>query len=156
MRRIFRWQATLTLVLMSFFISAFAQTPEPELTATTSAECGQVIENEFSLPYEYHEYLLQLNPGDQLKVNVLPTGEYLFSALELYEPAGNAIAAQYEVEQRPVLESGILSGRGQYKLYVYNYSRSSSGQPSAFEGGRAGVYQLLISCTLKDGTVVSP
>ena len=156
MKRMFSWQATLTLLLTSFSIFAFAQTPEPELTATTSAECGQVIENEFSLPYEYHEYLLQLNPGDQLKVNVLPTGEYLFSTLDLFEPAGNAISTQYEVEQRPVLESGILSGRGQYKLHVYNYGRSTGGQPDSREGGRAGIYKLLISCTLQDGTVVNP
>jgi hypothetical protein len=129
-----------------------------EPTSSTNVECGDSIEGEFTQSTEVHDYLVPMNPGDKLRLAVLPIGDYLLTALAIWEPAGNDITYDYEVEQAPAVETGILSARGDHKIQVYNYPRSNKPnygihrQPSA--NGHAGVYTLLVSCTLKDGTVI--
>ena len=44
--------------------------------------------------------------------------------------------------QRPSVETGILSERGLYSIWV--------------ESGGSGIYSLYVGCTLRDGTVINP
>jgi hypothetical protein len=141
--RVCNWLFSLLAVLQV----ALAQDP----TSSTNVKCGDSIEGEFTQPVEVHDYLVPMNPGDKLRVAVLPIGDYLLTALAIWEPAGNDIIYNFEVEQAPVAETGVLSARGDHKIQVYNHPRDGFRNPGK---GRAGVYTLLVSCTLRDGTVI--
>jgi hypothetical protein len=129
-----------------------------EITTSLEVSCGDSVESEFTQPIEIHEYNVPMNAGDKLNITIVPIGAYLFTALPVLEPAGNEIIYNFEVEASPVAATDILSGRGNYKIHVYNYPRESNIYSNNYrkptENGRAGVYTLFVGCTLRDGTEV--
>ena len=81
----------LFVLFLSSLLSACSLLP---LQPSLSLSCEEEIEREFSTSYEIHNYSIALNPGDQLAVTVEPIGDYLFTALELFEPAQDRIIFQ--------------------------------------------------------------
>jgi hypothetical protein len=142
------------LGLLAIVQTALADDITP--TVSTSVKCGDAIEGEFTQPVEVHEYIVSMSAGDKLKVVVAPIGDYLSTAILIYEPAGNFIVGDFKPKQTPVTETGTLSARGDYKVYILNYESLYGNNPSmlARVTGRAGTYTVLIGCTLRDGTVI--
>jgi hypothetical protein len=149
------------MLVLFFLLTCLTNGMSQEPTTCVKVECGDSVESEFTQPVEAHEYIVSMNAGDKLKVAVAPIGDYLSTAIFIFEPAGNFILGDFERKQTPVIETGALSARGDYKFYVLNYEaygeRSSNNDPFKVSGsgdGRAGTYTVLIGCTLRDGTVI--
>lgn len=146
----------LFLVTLIFLGKGLAQEP----TTSVKVECGGSVESEFMEPVELHEYVVSVNAGDKLNIAVLPVGEYLETAIAIYEPAGDKIASDFERKQTPKVETGGLSARGDYKVYILNYIAYGDGFVDMLapygnqSAGRAGTYTVLVGCTLRDGTEI--
>jgi hypothetical protein len=150
--------AILLLVTLTCVSKGLAQEP----TTSVKVECGGSVESEFVEPIELHEYIIPVNAGDKLNIAVVPIGEYLETAVAIYEPAGDKIASDFERKQTPKVETEALSARGDYKVYILNYIAYGNGaqgptilQPRPYvTSGRAGTYTILVGCTLRDGTEI--
>lgn len=110
--------------------------------------CADTPQAEFTTSFEVHDYIIQLNPGDQLSVKVSPIGDYLQTALELFEPAQDRIVFQGNLQKEASFETKILSGRGSYRIKVRNYGLYPDERINFKEKGRAGVYTMTLTCTL--------
>jgi hypothetical protein len=150
--------AILLFATLIFLSNGLAQEP----TTSVKVICGDSVESEFTQPAELHEYIVSMNAGDKLKVTVAPIGDYLETAIAIFEPAGDKIASDFERKQTPSVETGGLSARGDYKVYILNYRSygdAASGQGTLqllnTPNGRAGTYTVLIGCTLRDGTEIA-
>jgi hypothetical protein len=151
------------ITLLLFVASALlTQGLAQEITTSLKTTCGDAVESEFTQPVEMHEYIVSVNAGDKLKIAAAPVGDYLETAIAIYEPAGDKIASDFERKQTPVVETGTLSARREYKVYIFNYIALGDGyNPTDMlkpygnnSGGRAGTYTALIGCTLRDGTEI--
>jgi hypothetical protein len=127
-------------LFLQLFIFAWAQ------DVGAKVNCGDTVEGEFTQLKEAHEYIINLSPGDKLKVGSVPIGDYLNTRFVIHEPAGKVIL-ETDFSKTPVAETGILSGRGEYKVFIQNTTYNG-------HGGAAGVYTLYVSCILRDGTVI--
>jgi len=109
--------------------------------------CTDLPSGEFSQAYEAHNYLINLSPGDELSVTINVIGDYLETALELFEPAQDRIINQTLKQKEASFQTGILSGRGEYRIKVRNYSTYQDDRIRLTEQGRAGVYSMTLRCT---------
>jgi hypothetical protein len=150
----------LLLVVLLLISKGLAQEP----TTSVKVECGGSVESEFIGLAELHEYVVSVNAGDKINITVVPIGKYLETAVAVYEPAGDRIASDFERKQTPEVETDVLSARGDYKVYVFNYiafgdTYGGGAELEHYEyvdeGGRAGTYTVLIGCTLRDGTEIA-
>jgi hypothetical protein len=109
----------------------------------TKVNCGDTIEGEFISQSTEQIYTVTIAPGDKLKVGVIPIGNYLETRIYIYDPVGGVIypGYNYNFSKTPVVETDVLSARGDYAIYVANHQN-------------AGVYTLYVGCTLRDGTVI--
>jgi hypothetical protein len=150
------------LLILLFLTFSLAEDVTP--TISTASECGGSIESEFTQPAELHEYTVSMNAGDTLQISIVPIGNYLETAIAIAEPAGDIITSDFERKKTPMVETEILSARGDYKIYVFNYrvyGNAAKGQPDVqlqpfgnTYAGRAGTYTILITCVLRDGTEI--
>ena len=109
--------------------------------------CGQALSASFSENFEYHDYRLDLMAGQKLSASLTPTGDYLLTALELFEPASARIIFQQETQTTPGFESGTLSASGTYLIRVRNFKQFSDDRIDYKEKGRAGDYRLQLDCS---------
>lgn len=123
------------VLLTHLLLVSFAQ------DAGTNVNCGDMVEGEFTQQNQKQVYIVPLSPGDKLKVGVVPIGEYLVTRFEIYDPAGGSVYYNGNPALAPVVETSVLSARGKYSVVVINSQY-------------AGVYTLLVGCTLRDGTVI--
>jgi hypothetical protein len=94
-----------------------------------------------------------MDAGDMLEFSVAPIGDYLQWVAYVSEPGGHVIfngknGSSCTMPNNTSINTGILSGRGQYYISIWNYVCRSS--------GRHGVYSLHLGCSLRDGTKVKP
>jgi hypothetical protein len=108
----------------------------------TKVNCGDTVEGEFTQRRQYQLYTVTMSPGDKLKAGIIPIGEYLVTRFEIFDPAGGRVLYQGSYTLTPVAETSVLSARGEYNIFVYN-------------DDFAGVYTLLVGCTLRDGTEIA-
>ena len=129
-------------------------------------QCGAIIEDEFLTNFDQHSYLVTMAPGDIIRASITPLGDQLQTGIEVVGPSNISVSRSDEdgsyvdPESQPSIETGILSARGQYTIFVRNYSGLSVdgrayGSSTRYSGG-VGVYTLFIGCTLRDGTVINP
>ena len=117
----------------------------------TSAACGEITEGEFTNSKEVHSYSIKLEPGDKVDFLSLPVGAYLRLQADLIEPTGQVIESITGARgQKMELKSKTLSGRGSYSFIVRNHSRAHD------HSGRAGMYELHVGCTKRNGTEIRP
>lgn len=110
------------------------------------AKCGDILEGEFTKDRDTHNYLIDMQPGEVLKISVVPVGDFLSFGVVVFEPAGNKIHWVGIPYDRPLktvqTETGILSARGTYQVHLNNKN--------------AGIYTIQFGCVRRDGTVVEP
>lgn len=129
-----------SLVLLSSCSSLFKE------TIIKQASCGQTLSASFSENFEFQDFTIELSAGQKISAEVTPVGDYLLTALELYEPAGDRIIFQQETQKLPSFESETLSATGSYKIRVRNFRQYSDDRIDYKEKGRAGDYSLQLSC----------
>ena len=158
----------ITITILIFLSSSFfyASAQEIEVSDVTPTNCGDIIQGEFTSNFEQHLYGIELNPGDQLDVSVVPVGNQLNTGIPLFGPTGLVFAisdrdgmvtadgkySRLETERTPKVNTGALSARGTYLIGINNYSWVGILSNS----GGVGVYTLFIGCTLNDGTEIKP
>jgi hypothetical protein len=148
----------LLLILIQIFLL-------PNLTGNAQNEttCGTILEGAFIRDIEDHDYRIQLYAGDNVVVSAEALGDFLKMRIVLYRPATRITPAEIilhspdkwmQAENKPVLDSGIVSETGVYVVQVSNYFGTTwAGDPNP--QGR-GAYTLYIGCTLRDGTIIEP
>lgn len=142
-----QWLACVLVFLMLFVAVPLFVAPRVAL-AQSVVKCGSIVEGEFTKNQEEQQYLISVSPGDQLTATVKPIGDALKTRIKLAGPTGvEIIAFDSKVTTSPTFKSGVLSARG-----IHTISVTNSGYYS--ENGGVGVYNLLIDCTLRDGTVI--
>jgi hypothetical protein len=115
-----------------------------------------VSEAEFENVNEVHTYVIKMAPGDVLSVTGIPVGKYLGLGISLFEPTGQKIGFEdYSAGASLGFTTEELSGRGEYKILIRNFSYGGykSRKPNP---GTAGLYQLQIGCKKRDGTMIEP
>jgi hypothetical protein len=165
----------LCMIFFMFSLSIFtvqAQDREKRGQAVV-AQCGSIIDSEFSSNYEEQNFSIDVNAGDALDISVIPLGTQLKTSILITGPTNLGIGMSMgwdpepsyfiynEVEQQPKINSGILSATGKYTIrvinfqfYTYYYDRDDYNSPS--NAGGVGAYTVYIGCTLRDGTVINP
>lgn len=137
-------------------------TPRPTIAqGTETVACGDVIEIEFTTEDQAYDFAIPLAPGDTLSFVIDPLGDTVGYNYVLLEPSGNAIekhltnSGVYETTDRT---TGVLSGRGNYRLVVANAWMTDAGNiysnPSGYRFG-VGILTISLACTLRDGTVIA-
>ena len=149
--------AIIAMVVMCCFSLNLTFAQELIISAPIPAICGDVIENEFLVDYEVHNYVLNMRAGDLIEAYVIPVGSRLYTRIVFQAPNGEFFGhskpgSKQETEPRPKANSDVLSANGVYEMEVNNWEWW--GQPSKSTG--VGVYTVYIGCTLKDGTVIRP
>ena len=120
--------------------------------SVVAVECGDIIEGEFTDTKEGHIYEIAMEPGDRVDFSIVPVGEYLRWIIRIYDPGGSNIfnkAIGCSLPSTSAGKTGVLSGRGVYKIRISNFLRCAG-------NGTLGVYTLHIGCTLRDGNVIKP
>jgi len=140
-----------SLLVMPMTI-AKAQSP------ATIIKCGDKFENEFFKNYEFHDYNIDLAPGDSISITGDQTGDNLKYTFGLFSPTQLLVmlANDGDTMRSPFAESGVLSARGTYLLRVANSDIGSDAGTSSYYTGGTGMYTLGIGCKLKDGTLIPP
>jgi hypothetical protein len=138
-----------------------------------TAECGGIIEGEFSTNAEEHNYTIQLSAGDTLDLSIEPLGGQLSTILFVSGPTNLGVVismgstndpARYqypELMAAPAVNTGQLSASGIYTIRITNfvfrfYRFAQDSYQDFLEAGGVGVYTLYVGCTLRDGTVIAP
>ncbi len=110
-----------------------------------------------------------MSPGDKLEIVGQPIGDSLSFNIAIWDTGGKLVGNSPEgngyylnVSSKPAATSGILSSRGTYEILLSNgYTTVGQGRKfyevvSFADNGGVGSYELLIGCTLRDGTVIEP
>lgn len=124
---------------------AISMTALQAQTKSNVVKCEDKITAEFTGPKEEHSYEVNLVPGQVLEAKVIPTGDYLNFRVELFDPVGSEIINDQhgtfgDPNKRNInMKSGTLSGRGSYRVVVYNYDLYG-------RYGRAGEYSIQFTC----------
>lgn len=133
------------MLCFSLLHIGLAQTPSVPVV------CGQISEAELMNGSEYHDYAIQLRPGDKLSFIVDPIGDALAIAWDVLDPNNSVIAAdfargQYHEEQagdNEVVENFEVGSTGRYIIRVTAQNV-------------AGAYTLSIGCDPREGAPVNP
>ena len=138
------------------------------------AECGSIIEGEFSQNFQEDSYSITLNPGDAVESSVLPLGAGLQTGIILSGPTNLTVSvSDGSIENdgdvgfnslltEPRIITEALSARGDYTIRVVNFAVSqyyvsnSRDEFRTSDPGGIGVYTLFIGCTLRDGNENRP
>jgi len=147
----------MVLLIFGLTLPATAQTSRP-------AQCGDIIESEFTEDMQPQSYVVTMAPGDMIETNAVPLGDTLKVALAVYAPNGDIIGlgggdgsgSLVSPTSNPVVQTGVLSARGDYTITAYNAAFWGDGGLSDDYQSGIGVYTLYIGCTLRDGTVIAP
>lgn len=158
-------------LLVVLLVPAIVQAQEVTRSNTVQADCGSIIEDEFTVNFQENSYSINLNAGDAISVSLSPLGAGLRTGLFLSGPTDLTVATTsgnirdngdlwyVNPMNAPVLTTEPLAARGSHLIRVVNWATSfyanrngySSGAPSG-----VGVYTLFIGCTLRDGTTIEP
>lgn len=139
--------------VLFFSVDSFASA---KVLEKGKSECGGIYESEFMGKVETQNFSIKLAAGDKLGIQVIPIGNYLNAGVRLIEPTGSKIEDKYQAAPGQInLESKVLSGSGIYKISVRNHY-FVNGNPRQPAGGRAGAYSLLVTCTLRNGDLITP
>ncbi len=152
-------RSLISLIVAVSFISVL-----PVSAQMTGLQCGSILENQFTANAQIQDYSINLNPLDRVTVVASPLGTTLSLNLALYDPVGGLIVRtdRGNVSATPRLESPELSSSGTFTIsaanarYQYNNAleERAVGAVSSWQGG-IGVYSLLVSCVLRDGTIIN-
>ncbi|MCA9837186.1 MAG: hypothetical protein KC422_09725 [Trueperaceae bacterium] len=111
-----------------------------------SLTCGGTHQGSFSENFEKQDFEIELIAGQSVTVALTPVGDYLLTALELYEPASDRIIFQQDPVKAPGFESEVLSATGTYLIRVRNYGLFPDDRIDYQTKGRAGDYRLEVGC----------
>ena len=147
----------LMVLLYSLVHTGLSQAQEEINPDAQQVECGDIIEGEFSQDFELVDYLIDLEPGQQITIQATPVGEALEFAIVLLGPTnlGITLSNRGYNSPDPAIVSGVLSARGRYVIRLSNAGLYEDGRIWTARGG-VGVYNMFIRCTLRDGTVIEP
>lgn len=142
----------------------FASTSPAAAQTSRPAQCGDIIESEFTEDMQPQSYVVTMAPGDVIEVSAVPLGDTLKVALGVYAPNGDIIGLGGEdaygdgvwPSTNPVIQTGVLSARGDYTITAYNARIWGGGNLDDDYRSGIGVYTLYIGCTLRDGTQIAP
>ena len=169
-----RISLTLFVLISCFGLRSMLYAQEIQRGTGISAECGNIIEDEFTSNYQEITYSINLKAGDSIDVSLVPLGAQLTTSIFVTGPTNIGVgvsngtfilaASQFYQpipEEKPTLKSGILSASGIYTIRIINFrfyqyitTRDIYEGPDNSVG--IGVYTLYIGCTLRDGTVINP
>jgi len=137
------------LLASMFFLNVAPVVADETKTLNLSTECGKIIEAEFQKTNEAHTFTVAMEPGDRFNILIDPVGDYLLVGVKIFEPSGKEIDnKQVKAGKSLNFKSGVLSGRGNYQLLVRNFPYNRSGH---MQVGTAGLYELHIGCTKRNG-----
>lgn len=147
----------LMVLLYSLVHTGLSQAQEEINPDAQQVECGDIIEGEFSQDFELVDYLIDLEPGQQITIQATPVGEALEFAIVLLGPTnlGITLSNRGYNSPDPAIVSGVLSARGRYVIRLSNAGLWEDGRIWTARGG-VGVYNMFIRCILRDGTVIEP
>lgn len=151
------------------FISASFLMPNNMILGQENLKCGDIVEDEFRKFPEMREFTIDMTPGDKLEVVGRPIGESLSFTISIWDSGGKVVGYNAEgngywlkVSNAPVASSTVLSSRGTYEILLGNGETQVGSGRKYFDvvgfsdNGGVGSYELLIRCTLRDGTVIEP
>jgi hypothetical protein len=149
----------LSLVIVSMVIAQDA----------TPAECGDILENEFTLDNQPQEYSIELSAGTQINVEGAAFGDTLVFSIVIFAPndaviaynsldANGSMGSASAGESHPIATTGTVAANGVYTIMAYNGGivRRNGNPDDSRQSGGVGVYTLYIGCTLRDGTEIEP
>ncbi|MCB9826676.1 hypothetical protein H6804_00145 [Candidatus Nomurabacteria bacterium] len=122
-------------------------------TVTLKTQCGKIVESEFTVLSEEQEFVIPMEAGDVLEINIVPFGSYLKVCAKIEDPGGGLVvdtgSGMFGTEKKSLLVStDVLSARGNYTLKVYN--------SCANQWGNVGTYSVYVKCKKRDGTIIEP
>ncbi len=142
----------LSTLWVSVFVVAQLLAVDGLHATETSVRCGDIVRGEFTKPQEILDYVLYMEAGQIIRIQAIPIGDFLNFRTQVLEPAGNLIYDSGEwdkdLEHDPNVRTGTLSANGTYRIRLWNYGWTST--------GNAGVFSLHIGCILADGTEINP
>lgn len=160
------------LFIVAFFIffavNSLALAQDVVTVGPIETQCGAALEGELVDPFEQHVYTIELAPGDTIRAQGAHVGDQLRTSISLIDSENRLVTAtnfnlgRTFPNAQPTMDSGVVSARGTYKLFVRNYpAKPVNGEYSygsaTNKGSRGtGIYFLYVSCTLRDGTVINP
>ncbi len=105
-------------------------------------ECGDVLAGRmFRMDGEIHQFSIEMEAGDVLKLWLQPVGEFLRVKAKIRDFANHEIH-DTDGHDKLQIETRILSVSGRYTIYILNRG--------------IGEYDLKIGCTRRDGTEIEP
>ncbi len=129
----------IALILVSFSSNLHAQ-------KRVKAACGDKVTGEFTTPAETHIYEIALQANQIMEAKIIPTGDYLNFRTEFFDPVNSRIIYDdngtfNDANKRNLeVKTGVLSGRGVYKLHIHNFGYYG-------DGGRVGLYTIQFTCS---------
>lgn len=143
-----------TLLSLLIVMPTLAQTAAP-------VACGNIVEGDFTLDTQRHDYSIELKGGDSIRVSIIPLGPTLETTIQFRGPTGQEVDRSHvarAVELMPSIEPPVLAASGTYTIMVGNSQIEADGDLSTqpWDLGGVGIYTLYIGCTLRDGTVIEP
>jgi hypothetical protein len=130
-------------IVLSTIISTHTQ-------AQSLANCGSIIDGEFTEPRQLINYSIGFAPRDKFYVTGTVVGDFLKFDIEIKSPSNVLVGfnsdhsfRDWDTSATPRAETGVLSERGTYTVNLLN-------------NDSFGPYTLYIGCTLADGTVIEP
>ncbi len=163
------------LVMLSAIPFVYAQ--EVQRGSGIAANCGDVIEGEFTSNYQEETYKIELKAGDSFQVSVMPLGGQLNTGILVTGPTNLGVIAsnggvlqvksvyRLRLAPQPNIDTGVLSASGNYTIRLINFNAGTWGTvyeyaSDEYQGlsssGGIGAYTLSIGCTLRDSTVINP
>lgn len=142
------FQVFLILAFLTMSQSAFSQ------TITLNAECGKILEGEFTALHERQDVKIRLGAGDVLEVNIIPVGKYLKVRAIILDPAGaeivNSVNGMFRTDKKSlIIKTETLSASGVYTLQVYD------DMGSTYESF-VGAYSAYFTCYKRNGEIIGP
>lgn len=127
--------------------------------------CGAIIESEYFTQYDQHVYTVALEPGDRLEVSVVHVGNQLASGIYVADPTNLSVVSSggvrsLPIEPQPFVNTGVVSARGIYSVYIRNYNSTNNSQGNIWASnpltGGTGIYTISFRCVSRDGTFIEP
>ena len=165
----------LLFLLILFAIGNYVSAQDSvQIENSISAQCGDIIEGEFTSNFQEFPYLIDLNAGDSLNISVKSKGKGLKTGLMISGPTNLGIAISngevgpdtfnnYKGQKpsaNPKLASSDLSSNGSYTIRIVNfeflyYYYDAGNYVNLAGSGGIGSYTLYIGC-VKDGDTIQP
>jgi hypothetical protein len=114
-------------------------------------KCGERHEGVFDTNREWHDYIIKLEGGDNLKVYASSKyGDKLKLGIDIWTPANIKVSPFNYGHHQVETETGTISGSGDHKVVIFNFDNRSG-----YSTGHIGDYMIEFECLDINGNIKS-